>query len=113
MQDHRAVRRAAHARVGNTDHVLDALLEELLRNGRGAPLGHAGRSLGSDALQHEHGAFVHGEIRVVDPRVQIRVVLEDDGAAAVGQELLRGRRLLEHGAVGAQIALEDDRAALV
>ena len=27
---------------------------------------------------------------VVDPRVQIRMVLEDDGAPAVGQELLRG-----------------------
>ncbi len=111
MQDHGAVGRAAHARVGDAHHVLDALLEKPRGDGGGAPLGHAGRAAGAGVLEHEDGGFVDRQGRIVDAAVEVVVVAEDHGAAPVGQEVRGGGRLFEHGAVGAEVAGEDDGAA--
>jgi len=40
----------------------------------------------ADLLEHQHGAFVDREALVVDTPVEIRVVLEDDGAAPMPEQ---------------------------
>jgi hypothetical protein len=44
--------------------------------------------------------------------VKIGVILEDHGAPAMGEQMRRGRRLLENRAVRAEVAEQDHRAAL-
>ncbi len=53
VQDAGAVAGAAHARVGNAQHVLDALLQQLARDRQHAPLRHAGPAERTAALQHD------------------------------------------------------------
>ena len=50
VQGHRPVRRPAHARVGDAHHVAHALLQELARDRRGAPLGMPGAPFGPTRL---------------------------------------------------------------
>ena len=45
--------------------------------------------------------------------MDVGVVLEHDRAPAMREQVRGGRGLLEHGAVGTQVAGEDDRAALL
>ena len=112
VQDHGAVGRAAHPRVRDAHHVLHARLEEPRRDGRRSPLGHARAALGPGVLQHEHRGLLERDGGVVDALGDLLVVVEDHGAASVRQEMLGRRRLLEHGAAGAEVAEEDDGAAL-
>jgi hypothetical protein len=53
VQDDRAERGAAHARVGDAHHVLDALLRELLRDRKVAGLGHSRCPPWAGVGQHE------------------------------------------------------------
>ena len=49
--------------------------------------GMPGRAARADVLEHEHGGLVDRQRRIVDAPVQVGVVLEDDGAAPVGEQL--------------------------
>ena len=90
-----AVGGAAHARVGQAQHVLDARRRELLRDRQVAGLRHAA-GLRAGVLQHE---------RVVRPDVEVGIV--DAGREVVERgEHHRSRGLLEQPRVGGG-ALED------
>src|SRR5436309_1660016 len=62
VQDHGAVRSAAHARIGDAHHVGDALLQELGRQRHVADFGHAGIALRPAVLQH-HDALL-GDVEI-------------------------------------------------
>ena len=66
VQHHGAVGGAAHAGVGDADHVGHAGGQQFRRQAHIADLGHAGVALGAAVLHHEDGAGVHVERRVVD-----------------------------------------------
>jgi hypothetical protein len=83
VQHHRAVGRAAHARVGDAHHVCDALAQQLRRQAHVADLGHARIALRAAVLQHEHESGVDVEVGVDDACLVVFEVLEHDGAAAV------------------------------
>ena len=53
----------------------------------------------------QNRVFIHVEIFIVDVRSEFLVALEDQGAPAVLEQMRGGGRLLEHGAVGRQVAV--------
>src|SRR5881628_2727227 len=79
---------------GDAHHVLDASAEQLGRDRRGAPFGHAGRAARPDLLEDEHRRLVDGEVGIVDAPVQVLMVLEDHGSATVNHQVSGRRRLL-------------------
>ncbi len=83
---------AESARVRNAHHISDAFFQDLLGQGHVAHFGHAGKALGPAILRDHDAGFVDVQIRVVDARLVVVDVLEDDGAAAVFHELGRRRR---------------------
>src|SRR6185369_16417073 len=54
MQHACTVARSAHARVGDPNHVADALRQQFFRDRQLAPLGHAGRAQRTGILQNQH-----------------------------------------------------------
>src|SRR5262245_12350261 len=106
VQDHGAVRGAAHARVRDAHHVGDAFLQYLGRQRHVADLGHAGIALRPAVLEHHHAAFVDVELRVVDARVEVLDALEHHRAAAVLHELGRGGGWFYYRAVRAEVAAQ-------
>jgi hypothetical protein len=85
---------------------------QLARIGKGAGLGHAGRALGADVLQHQHVVGGHVQVVAVDARGQVGGVLEDHGAAFVFHQRRVGGRLLDDGAARRQVAAQHGDAAL-
>ena len=92
VQDHGAVRGAAHPAVADPHHVAHALLEQLRRQRHVRHLRHAGVALGAAAAQHQHRVGVDVEVGVVDPGVEVLDAVEDDGPAAVAQQVRARRR---------------------
>ena len=80
-EHHRAVGRAAHARVGDAHHVGDARFSSFGGKRHIADLGHPGIALRAAVLEHHHAVFVDVQRRIVDSLLEILDVLEDDGAA--------------------------------
>ncbi len=112
VQHHGAVGRAAHARIGDPHHVLDALPQQLRRQAHVADLGHAGVALGSAVLHHQHRVGVDLERFVDDAGLVVLQVFEHDRAATVLQQRrCRGRRF-EHRAARRQIAAQHADAAV-
>ena len=110
MQHACAVARAAHAGIGDPHHVADALFEQRLRDRQHAPLRHAGGAEGAGIAEHEHVVGRAAQRRVVDPRLEIRIRVEDDRAAGVlEQPRLSGCRL-DHAAVRRDVAAEHEGA---
>ena len=87
MQHDGAERGAAHPRIGDADHVLDAGLRQLLRDRQVAGLRHARRALRSGIAQHEDVVRGYVERRVVDPARQVFDRVEHDGTAGMYQQL--------------------------
>ena len=112
VQHHGAVGRAAHAAVGDAQHVLDAGARELHRDGQGAGLGHARGAQWADVLQHQHVVGVHVEIVAVDACGEVGGVLEDDCAAAVFHQPRVGRGGLDERATRREVAVQHGDAAL-
>ncbi len=71
VQHDRAERGAAHARVRNPNHVLDAGARELFRDRQVAGLRHSRRTLRAGVTQHEHVVGSDIERVVVDSRSEI------------------------------------------
>ena len=113
VQDHRAVGGAAHARVADADHVGDALPQHLRRQRHVADLGHARVALRAAVLQHQDAGLVDVEALVVDARVEVLDVLEDDGAAAVRHQRRRRRARLDDRAARREVAAQHGDAGLV
>src|SRR5580692_7721326 len=112
MQDYGAVGGAAHARVGNADHVFDAFAQNFWGQGHVADFGHAGIAAGAAILQDHHAGFVNIEIFLINARVKIFDGIEDDGAASVLQEVRAGGGKFDDGAVGGEIAAQDGDAGI-
>ena len=71
VQHDRAERGAAHARIRDPDHVLDAGARELAGDRQVARLRHAGAARRAGVLQHQHVVRRDVEVRIVDPRREI------------------------------------------
>ena len=78
-----AVARAAHARVGDAHHVAHALGQQFLRDRQLAPFRHARRAERSGVLEHQDRVLVDVEVRIVDARRHVVVVVEHDRLARV------------------------------
>ena len=111
VQDDRAIRRAAHAGVGDADHIADALFQQLLRDGQVADLGHARSANGAGVLQHEHVVGRDVERGVVDARFDIGRVFEDERGTAMLAERGRGGGVFDDRAIGGEVAAQDAQAA--
>ena len=109
MQHASAITCPAHARIGNTHHVAHALFEQLLRNRQHAPLRHAGTAQRTGVAQHQHRASIHIEIRVVEPRGHVVVIVEHHCATGVLQQLRVGCGRLDNGSVRREIATQHDQ----
>ena len=87
VQDYGALGCAAHPAVADADHVADALFEELARQREVGHLGHAGVAPRAAAAQHQHRVGVDVEVGVVDAGGEVLDRVEDDGPAAVAQQV--------------------------
>ena len=112
MQHDGAERGAAHARVGDADHVLDAALRELLRDRQVAGLGHAFGRVRAGILQHQHVLRRNVERRIVDARGKIGERGEHHRPALVLEQPGIGRRALEDGAPRREVAEQRDETAV-
>src|SRR6185437_5501637 len=106
VQDNRAKSRAAHARVGDSQHVCDTLPGQLHRNRKIACLGHSWRSLWSGVAQNKNVLWMYIEIRLVDTRSHIFDRVEYDGTAGVAQQVRRSCRVLDDGTLRREIAAQ-------
>jgi hypothetical protein len=111
VEDDGAERRAAHPRVRDPDHVLDALFRQLLRDRQVAGFGHSRRAERAGIAQHEDVVGRDVEVRGIDARGEIVERVEDDGAAGVLQQARRRRRLLDDRAARRQVAAQHGHAA--
>ena len=85
VQNAGAVAGAAHARIGNTQHVAHALRHQLLRNRQHAPLRHARPALRTAVLEHENVVGRDVEVVTFDLACHVVVVLEGDHLAVVSR----------------------------
>ena len=86
VEDAGAITCAAHASVGNADHVADASFEQLFRKLEIAPFWHAWAAFRARVAEHEDAVGVDIEIRIVETRVHFVEAVEDDGVAGVLEE---------------------------
>ena len=103
---------AAHAAVGNADHVLDAGTRQLQRDRQVTCLGHAGCAFGPDVLEHQDIVGRDVEVVPVDSARQVFGVFEHDGAAFMLHEAGVRRRLLDDRPARRQVAVQHGDAAL-
>ena len=108
VQDDRAVRRAAHARIGDAHHVLDSRARKLRGNRQVSRFGHGVTALRPGVLEHEEVVGPHVEIRRVDPRRKIVERGEHHRPAFPLEERRVGGRALEDRAARRQAAEERD-----
>ena len=111
VQHDRAEGRAAHPRVRDAHHVLDAGARELARNRQIAGFGHAGAADRPGILQNQEIIRRHVEVRAVHTRRKIFQRRKDDGTAFLLEQVLVGRRALEDRAARRQRAEQRDDAA--
>src|SRR4249920_2091431 len=86
MQNAGAVAGAAHARIGNTQHVAHALLHQLFRDRQHAPLRHPRPALRPAVLEHENVVGRHVEVVALDLACHVVVVLEGEHLAAMFEQ---------------------------
>ena len=103
VQDHGSKRGAAHARIGNPHHVLEARTGELGGDGQVSGLRHAGSNR-AGVLQHKHIILAYVQQGVVDTRSEVIQIGEHDGAPLVFKQLLVGRRAFQDGPIGGEVA---------
>ena len=81
--------------------------EQLGRQRHVGDLRHARVALGAAAAQHQHRVGVDVEVGVVDPGVQVLDRVEDDGPAAVLQQVRGGGGRLDDGTGRREVAVQD------
>ncbi len=110
MQDAGAVARAAHARVGDANHVADALGQHLFRDRQLTPFRHARRSDRPGVLKHQDRILVDVEIRIVDAGGHVVIILEDDRLSRVLVQAGFGRGRFDDRPVGSKVAAQHGEA---
>src|SRR5207248_8691912 len=93
-------------------HVGHALAEELWRQRHITDLGHAGVSFGAAIFQHHHTSLVYVECFIVDPRVKLLNIFENDCAPAMLQQVRAGGGQFDDRSVWRQIAAENGYACI-
>ena len=103
-----------HGRRRPRDDLLDGDVEALVHR-----LGHGLRDVGHELLRFDHGAVLHGLHLVVDPKIELRLLLQslrvllDRDALLVqvdGEELDRLGELLQVGMIDVTLRLQDPQA---
>ena len=106
VQHDGAERGAAHPRIRNPHHVLDAGTRKLHRDRQIARFRHPRRALGTGVAQHQHVVGGDVEIGAIDPQRHVLHGIEHHGAAGVLQQFRTRRRMLDHGAARREIAMQ-------
>src|SRR5437899_2027672 len=104
VQHHRSVRRPAHARITDPDHVADAALQQLAWKRHVAHLGHPWIADGPATAQDHDGGLVDVEVWVIEPRVQIFDAIEDNCLSRMPEQRHRGCGWLDDCAVGTEVS---------
>jgi len=112
MKDNCAVGCPAHASVRDTDHVSDALAQQLGGYRHVANFRHTGVPSRPTVLENHNGGFIDVKILVVNSSVKIVYVLEDYCATAMLQQVRAGRRRFEDRSVGRKISSQNRDAGL-
>ena len=110
MEDDGAERRAAHARVGDPEHILHTRPRQLGGNGQISRLGHPGANR-PRILQHQRIVGMDIEIGIVDAGREVVETLEDDRSSDVLEETLISRRALDDRPVRGQVAEQGEQPA--
>ncbi len=103
--------RAAHARVGDADHVLHAGARELHGDGERARLGHAGRPFGPALRSTRMSSAFTSRFGIVAARGKVLQRIEHHGAAGMGHQRGRGGRVLDDRAARREVAAQHRHAA--
>lgn len=111
MQHNCAVRGAAHARVGDAQHIANALLEQLPRDRQVADFGHARTADGTAVLQDQDMGWRRIKRWIMDARLEVGDIFEDQRGTAVITEGGTGGGMLDDRAIGSEVAAEDAQAA--
>ena len=88
VQDTGAVTGAAHARVGDAQHVFNAGFEEFFRDRQSAPFRHARAAFRPAVFEHQHMVGRDVEIVAVDRGRHRVVILKGERFAAMRQQRL-------------------------
>src|SRR5215475_4909559 len=112
VQDYGAIGGAAHARIGDANHIGNTLLQDLRRQRHVSYFGHSWISAGSAVFEDHHARLVDVELRIIDASAEILNVFENDGAAAMLHQVGRCCRGFEDCAIGAEISFQDCDAAV-
>ena len=106
VQHHCAIRRAAHASIGNAHHIGHALSQQLGGQAHVAHFGHARVTLWPTVLHHQNRVGSDCQLRVIDAGLVHVEVLEDHGLSAMLHQG-RGRSgWLEYRAQRRQVAAQ-------
>ena len=106
MQNAGAIAGAAHAGIRNSEHVFNALLDQLGRDRQHAPLGHARAALRAGVAQDHHVVGRDIQVRVVDGFFHARVIVKHQRRAGVLEEVRRAGAGLDDATIGRQVAPE-------
>ena len=106
MQDHGPEGRAAHAGIGNPQHLPDSRPDQIAWDGEGPGFWHPGPDR-SGIAQHQYVLGCDPQSGVVYPPGSIFCGFEDHGGSPV--VLDAGRRGLDHGALGRKRTPENDQ----
>ena len=77
MQDTGSVARSAHPSVGDSDHIAHSSLEQFLRDRKHPPFGEPRGAKGTGIFEDQDRIGRDGQIRVVNPLFQIRIVFKN------------------------------------
>ena len=106
-----AVARAAHAGIRQAQHVAHTLLHQFGRYRQHAPLGHARAAQRAGIAQHQDVVGVHIEIGVVDRLFHRGIVVEDQCASGVLEQVRRAGARFDHHAVRGEVASQHGERA--
>src|ERR1017187_140257 len=90
VQNYGSIGRAAHAGVGNTDHIADTFAEDFRRQHHVADLRHSGVTPRATILQHHYTVFIDVQLLLINPSVKFLNGFEHNGSAAVLQQVRTG-----------------------
>src|SRR5689334_22844481 len=111
MEYNGAERGAAHARVRDSNHVLDALTPELPRDGQVARLWHAGRAFRTRVAEHQHVVRPNLQIRIINAPGHVGDGVEDDGSPGMLQKSWSRGTVLDHGSARGQVTAQNGHGA--
>ncbi len=106
-----SVSSTTHARIRNADHVCHAFAQQFRWYGHIPNFRHARITARAAVLQDHHAIFVNVQALIIDTRVEVLDVFENNGAPAMLKQVWTGRGRFDHSAIRSEIASEHGDAS--